>query len=661
MASTAEGNALTDDYRRRQAQLAAVMVAKLGQAWPILAGDLDGKRNEWLRTVAALVAQGHTASATLAAAYLPALRALERVPGKGPTVPIGTVDLGRLIAGQALLGPIRVKTRIAAGMDPAESLRIGRDQTIAAAQGHVLAGGRELVAATVRQDTRALGWVRVCSAGACAFCQMLASRGPTYKTERGASFEAHGGCNCSAEPLYSADPAAWPPRSAILADEWQTVTKGLSGNDARIAWRRHVEGRAGELDADGIARRDAGRRDSESAKVTEPTRTKAGRGRDLSTVPDGTVAKGRGKTLKRAADPNDPAVKAARQEAELGALRGTVAKLEARAAAGEDVAKALEWQRQRITALEAVVTPEANARAATRAAEAAATAGDRVAAEAARATRLDDAAAASAKRTEAAIADAERATLRADEARRVEAEEAHLAAQEAKAAAGAELDEQGHPWRLTVDYLEGLDDTELDAFVDYCAEGIGTDNPRELLRWEELEAYLEYRDAYDGIVAQAGNVADAVIDRELAELLATKGRAGLTHRADEAAVVAERAATSAGKPTRRQVQEDYAVLVEELYLKAEDATNGFMVNAKGAARGITGKSLLTGDVRRVYRYASPELLEFFESTPRVQWSTYYAERTGSTAFDGIVGRQRRLNEGINRDRTALDLVTNREA
>ena len=76
---------------------------------------------------------------------------------------------------------------------------------------------------------------------------------------------------------------------------------------------------------------------------------------------------------------------------------------------------------------------------------------------------------------------------------------------------------------------------------------------------------------------------------------------------------------------------------------------------------LTGRDLFSGDVRRVYRYASPELLEFFEANPRVQWSTFYAERTGSTAMADLVARQRRLNEGIDRDRSALDLVTNREA
>jgi hypothetical protein len=100
----------------------------------------------------------------------------------------------------------------------------------------VLSGGRRTLIAGVDQDRRALGWERVTSGSPCSFCLMLAARGPVYG-ERGSQFEAHGHCSCTGEPVFERGLSP----SSDLADEWSDVTEGLSGKDARNAWRRHVE------------------------------------------------------------------------------------------------------------------------------------------------------------------------------------------------------------------------------------------------------------------------------------------------------------------------------------------------------------------------------------------------------------------------------------
>jgi hypothetical protein len=56
--------------------------------------------------------------------------------------------------------------------------------------------------------------------------------------------------------------------------------------------------------------------------------------------------------------------------------------------------------------------------------------------------------------------------------------------------------------------------------------------------------------------------------------------------------------------------------VEREILKAEEATKGYMLNAKGQARGISERSLFTGSEERAIRYASEELRRYWEDNPR---------------------------------------------
>ena len=338
MALSPDANVLTDDYRRRQAQVGAYMLGQLGRLWPKLdPRDLDNTREPWLRAVAALVAQGYTASATLAAAYLPAFRALERIPGQAPTVPLSVPDLDRIIAAQAFLGPIRHLERLRGGADFDESWRIARNQTLAAGQQGTLDGGRDQTVTTVKHDPRALGWARVCSSSACAFCQMLTARGPVYKSQRTSHFPAHPGCNCTVEPAYHDGADAWAPRARIQSQEFGEVTKGLSSDEARLAWRRHLEGRALTT------------ADSTGGRGIDATQTASGRGRVLGRTGAAVDSKGKRKAGAAAA----PASRADQALAQLNALRISLARLEARRAAGEDVGAAIKWQRDRIAALEA--------------------------------------------------------------------------------------------------------------------------------------------------------------------------------------------------------------------------------------------------------------------------------------------------------------------
>lgn len=137
-------------------------------------------------------------------------------------------------------GPGELKRRAGRGETETQAKRGGLVVVSGSASRHVLAGGREATLTLVEADQRALGWARVTDSDPCSWCSMLSSRGPAYKTEASASFQAHSACACTAEPVFSRS-AAWPGRSREFQRLWYQATKGYSGQDAVRAFRRAHE------------------------------------------------------------------------------------------------------------------------------------------------------------------------------------------------------------------------------------------------------------------------------------------------------------------------------------------------------------------------------------------------------------------------------------
>lgn len=114
------------------------------------------------------------------------------------------------------------------------------------AQRIALNAGTEDLFANIDADPAAKRWARVTRPGACSFCLMLAARGARYRTEDTANFRAHnvvdgkgGLCRCDVEPLFG-DHYEAPAHVRAAAGLWSDVTDGLSGADARNAFRRAV-------------------------------------------------------------------------------------------------------------------------------------------------------------------------------------------------------------------------------------------------------------------------------------------------------------------------------------------------------------------------------------------------------------------------------------
>lgn len=250
MARTAEGRRLTEAHYREQLRVRARALRDYQRLWPLWEGDA----RSFNRLVAAsivLVRAHRQQSNAVSAAYFEAFRRAERVGGSAtPILDDGLTDVNerRLIAGLWETGRNTVARSLAAGKPPQAAMATAFTTTSGTVGRFVLEGGRGTLLRSIGADSQARGWARVTAAEPCAFCAMLASRGPVYLTEDTADFQAHDHCTCTAEPGYEG--SAWPGRArefkaiydeavrdALNADD---LRRGTS-NDLLNAFRRRYE------------------------------------------------------------------------------------------------------------------------------------------------------------------------------------------------------------------------------------------------------------------------------------------------------------------------------------------------------------------------------------------------------------------------------------
>jgi hypothetical protein len=118
------------------------------------------------------------------------------------------------------------------------------EEILAVAERHAAAGGREAMVDAARHDPDALGYART-TVGLenCAFCLMLVSRGPVYKTQSaallrdGTSEPYHDRCDCIATPVFNR--ASWPGRDEYLE---MRAAWAEHGGDL-TTWRRYIASR----------------------------------------------------------------------------------------------------------------------------------------------------------------------------------------------------------------------------------------------------------------------------------------------------------------------------------------------------------------------------------------------------------------------------------
>lgn len=254
MAITAEGRRLTDTHRRLQVRIAALTVRGLLGIWMILGTNPPtGSRSDtarleaWLVAAEAIIRTTRHQSTIVARRYYDDFRLAEigqRLVNL-PSVSPPPLTVRQVRTGLMVHGPVEWRHALDCGLNPFEAGRSASVQAAREASRQALTGGRDFIVAATRVDTRVTGWSRsLRSDNPCAFCAMLASRGPVYGSAMSASFEAHTNCLCQPEPFYASDPtdrSLWAPGANEARDLWVESTRGQ--RDQLNAFRRAWESR----------------------------------------------------------------------------------------------------------------------------------------------------------------------------------------------------------------------------------------------------------------------------------------------------------------------------------------------------------------------------------------------------------------------------------
>lgn len=229
-------------HKRQQSQLVDASLRVAQSLWATLFDpkNINGSWSQVEPLLVGLVQQRHQISAALASSFITELRRSLGVGGRYvPSVPPLLVAED-IIPWLQAAGPAKAMEQAKVG---GEIISSALDSVDGSLTRMILDGGRSTVEINAERDPKCLGWERSASAGCCAFCAMLT--GNTYHSAEsaGEGRDWHHKCRCDAVPVYSHDQAP-PPNTATYRDLWNESTRGLSGNEARIAFRRAIEGRA---------------------------------------------------------------------------------------------------------------------------------------------------------------------------------------------------------------------------------------------------------------------------------------------------------------------------------------------------------------------------------------------------------------------------------
>lgn len=249
MARTALAAALTERHRLAQLQLRSHVVRDFSKLWPLWNPNDPKSFQSLVDAASTLVRVYQPISATVAAGYFTAFRTAETVDGAAAPQVAALPANAMIAASLYATGETATRKALAGGHAPEDAMQTAFVRTTGALTRHVLNGGRDTIVDSVAADKHALGWSRVTDGNPCAFCLVLASRGPVYKTEQSAGFEAHDHCGCAAEPFYR--DADWAPgardflKTYDAAQQWGVenglLQPGENSSGSRInAVRRYL-------------------------------------------------------------------------------------------------------------------------------------------------------------------------------------------------------------------------------------------------------------------------------------------------------------------------------------------------------------------------------------------------------------------------------------
>lgn len=205
MSRTPEGRRLTDAYRQASNARAEVIRRRVSRhwGWYMRPDDIDYGRSQFAAAAAGDVLAGAEVERTMTGRYLTRHAAAEGHKGIEVVSPtLATADVAETLT---INGPVAYKTAKLRGLDDATAYAYARTRVSMAARGLIMDAGRGMVTMTARAN--GARWRRVTDGTPCAFCAMLAGRGPVY-AEDTVDFEAHSQCGCTAEECWET-PDEW--------------------------------------------------------------------------------------------------------------------------------------------------------------------------------------------------------------------------------------------------------------------------------------------------------------------------------------------------------------------------------------------------------------------------------------------------------------------
>lgn len=231
MAETPEGAQLTALHKSLQMKLSAQSMAATKLLWKSMDPAKGAAAMEhWLELQVELSGVFDGKSAAMAADYIKQFRIAEGFPG-GPIVGVTDFDKDWAKKSMSYNGSGKVQALIDQGMKPAEAMAKVAPFAMAAAQRLTLGGGRRVLDQSALANPASTGWRRVSSGSACAFCAMLVSRGPAYRSEKsaGAGRHWHKKCGCTIEEIFD---DAWTPtdKEQEYLDTYNTSRKILTSS-----------------------------------------------------------------------------------------------------------------------------------------------------------------------------------------------------------------------------------------------------------------------------------------------------------------------------------------------------------------------------------------------------------------------------------------------
>lgn len=273
MAATQLGRRLTEDHRLRQLAIRSAFLRDLLRLFGLLDPvRLDQSVEPWLTATVPLVVQARARSERASAAYFTQFWQAET--GAPVTVEVESPRISApqrqaITSSLLVTGPVEIKRRSAAGESPGRAKASAAVTVSGAASRHVLNGGRAILLETAGRQAEAarkpFGWARVTDGDPCWFCAMMASRGYVFRSRASAGegrerskrtgeqfigdgqAKFHDHCGCTIEPSFTLN-ATPPGRGLEFEALWKASTKGMSGRNTRLAFRRALEGRPIEGD-----------------------------------------------------------------------------------------------------------------------------------------------------------------------------------------------------------------------------------------------------------------------------------------------------------------------------------------------------------------------------------------------------------------------------